>query len=34
MGLRFKGLPDTATREIQSYIEKGALDVLFMDVDD
>ena len=34
MGLKFKNLPDTATREIQSYIDKGALDVLFMDVDD
>ncbi len=34
MGLKFKGLPDSATREIQDYIDKGALDVLFMDVDD
>ncbi len=34
MGLRFKGLDDSATREIQRYIDKGALDVLFMDVDD
>ena len=34
MGLKFRDLDPTATAEIQRYIDKGALDVLFMDVDD
>jgi len=34
MGLRFGDIPDSVASEIHRFIDKGALDVLFMDVDD